>query len=146
MQKEKKYKDARLNFAVDELTQYRELQRRIKQMKDRREEYQEQYTALKAITYDAIRVDGGEYINKIEKVAIKWCDLNSEIAQLQTDAEHQMIPIQIRLNALSAQHMEVLMLYYIECKSLAEVANRMGYSFEGIKRLKLKALKKYAFV
>lgn len=144
MQKEKRYKDARLNFAVDELTQYRELQRRIEFFKKRRKNYEEEYTALKAVAYDGIRVDGGEYRNKVESVAIKWEDLNAEIAQMQLDSEHQFIYIQVKLNALTALHREVLWSYYIECRSLIDVARNMGYSFEGIKRLKLKALKKYA--
>lgn len=144
MQKEKKYKDARLNFAVDELTQYRELQRRIEFFKKRRKDYEEQYTALKAVAYDGIRVDGGEYRNMIEEVAIKWEDLNSEIAQMQLDSEHQFICIQVRLNSLNAIHREVLWAYYIECKALIDIAKEMGYSFEGIRKLKLKALKKYA--
>ena len=93
MQKEKRYKDARLNFAVDELTQYRELQRRIEFFKKKRKDYEEQYTALKSVVYDEIRVDGGEYRNKVENVAIKWEDLNSEIAQMQLDSEHQFIYI-----------------------------------------------------
>lgn len=144
MQKEKRYKDARLNFAVDELTQYRELQRRIEFFKKRRKDYEEEYTALKAVAYDGIRVDGGEYRNKVESVAIKWEDLNAEIAQMQLDSEHQFIYIQVKLNALTALYREVLWSYYIECKALIDVARNMGYSFEGIKRLKLKALKKYA--
>lgn len=144
MQKEKKYKDARLNFAVDELTQYRELQRRIEFFKKRRKDYEEQYTALKAVAYDGIRVDGGEYRNKVECVAIKWEDLNAEIAQMQLDSEHQFIYIQVKLNTLTALHREVLWSYYVECKALLDVAREMGYSFEGIRKLKLKALKKYA--
>lgn len=144
MQKEKRYKDARLNFAVDELTQYRELQRRIEFFKKKRKDYKEQYTALKSVVYDEIRVDGGEYRNKVENVAIKWEDLNSEIAQMQLDSEHQFIYIQVKLNALTALHREVLWSYYVECKALIDVAREMGYSFEGIRKLKLKALKKYA--
>lgn len=144
MQKEKRYKDARLNFAVDELTQYRELQRRIEFFKKKRKDYEEQYTALKSVVYDEIRVDGGEYRNKVENVAIKWEDLNSEIAQMQLDSEHQFIYIQVKLNALTALHREVLWSYYVECKALIDVAREMGYSFEGIRKLKLKALKKYA--
>ena len=144
MHKEKRYKDARLNFAVDELTQYRELQRRIEFFKKRRKDYEEEYSALKAVVYDGIRVDGGEYRNKVESVAIKWEDLNAEISQMQLDSEHQFIYIQVKLNALTALHREVLWSYYVECKALIDVARNMGYSFEGIKRLKLKALKKYA--
>lgn len=144
MQKTRKYKDARLNMAVDELNNYRELQSRIEFFKKRRKDYEEQYTALKAVVYDSIRVTGGEYRNKVENVAIKWEDLNAEIMRMQLDAEHQLMLIQVNLDHLSALHREVLWSYYIECKALIDVAREMGYSFEGIKRLKLNALKKYS--
>lgn len=145
MQKEKRYKDERLNAAVDELKNYRELKQRIEFYKERRKTYEEQYTALKATAYDNIRVGGGEYQNKVEKIAIKWEDLNTEIAKLEYDAECQMLYIESKLNPLSALHREVLRSYYVECKALIDVAREMDYSFEGVKRLKLKALKKYAY-
>lgn len=145
MQKTQKYKDLKLNIAVDELNQYRELQSRIKYLKSKRLEYEQRYTEIKAIAYDGIRVAGGEYRNKIEEVAIHWEDLNAEINRMQVEAEHQMLYIQVRLNALTTLQMRVLQLYYIECKSLIDVAREMYYSVEGIRKLKFKALKKYAY-
>lgn len=145
MHKQKRYNDSRLNIAVDELNQYRDLQSRIRYLKAKRLEYEQQYSELKAIAYDGIRVAGGEYRNKIEEVAIRWEDLNAEIERMQVDAEHQMLYIQVRLNSLTSLQMRVLQLYYIECKSLIDVAREMYYSFAGIKRLKYSALKKYAY-
>lgn len=145
MQKTQKYKDAKLNIAVDELNQYRDLQSRIRYLTAKRLEYEQRYSELKAIAYDGIRVAGGEYQNKIEEVAIHWEDLNAEINRMQVEAEQQMLYIQVRLNALTVLQMRVLQLYYIECKPLIEVAREMGYSFEGAKRLKFSALKKYAY-
>lgn len=145
MQKTQRYKDWKLNNAVDELNQYRELQSRIKYLKSKRLEYEQRYTEIKAIAYDGIRVAGGEYRNKIEEVAIHWEDLNAEINRMQVEAEHQMLYIQVRLNALTTLQMRVLQLYYIECKPLIDVAREMYYSVEGIRKLKFKALKKYAY-
>lgn len=145
MQKARRYNDARLNVAADELNQYRELQRRLRYLQGKRQEYEQSYSELKAIAYDGIRVSGGEYRSKVEDVAIRWEDLNAEIMRMQVEAEHQMLYIQVRLNALTTLQTRVLQLYYIECKPLIEVAREMNYSFEGVKRLKFKALKKYAY-
>lgn len=145
MQKTQRYKDAKLNIAVDELNQYRDLQSRIRYLTAKRLEYEQRYSELKAIAYDGIRVAGGEYQNKIEEVAIHWEDLNAEINRMQVEAEQQMLYIQVRLNALTTLQMRVLQLYYIECKPLIEVAREMYYSVEGIRKLKFKALEKYAY-
>ncbi len=144
MQKSKRYKDERLNFAVDELTTYRELQRRIAFLKKRRQDYEDQYSALKSVIYDDIKVEGGNWHNSVEDIAVRKAMLDAEIAKLQKDAEHSMYIIDVRLQKLSALHREVLWLYYIEFKSIMDVAREMGYSFEGIRTLKSKALKNYA--
>lgn len=145
MQKARKYSDVKLNIAVDELNQYRELQRRLKYLQNKRLEYEQSYSELKAVAYDGIRVAGGEYRNKIEEVAIRWEDLNAEINRMQVEAEYQMLYIQVKLNSLTVLQIRVLQLYYIECKPLIEVAREMGYSVEGIRKLKYKAIKKYAY-
>ncbi len=145
MQKARRYKDEKLNIAVDELNKYRELQSRLRYLNKKKEEYEQRYSEIKAVAYDGLRVSGGEYRNKIEEVAIDWEDLNAEIKRMQADAEHQMLYIQIRLNALTSSQTRVLRLYYVECKSLIEVAKEMYYSIDGIRKLKFKALKRYAY-
>lgn len=144
MQKEKRYKDERLNAAVDELNNYRELQRKLRFLRAKKLDYEQRYPEIKSCAYDKLKVDGGEFFNNVEDIAIRWEDLNSEIERMQLDAEHQMLYIQVKLNALTTLQTRVLQLYYVECNSLIEVAREMYYSIDGIRRLKFKALERYA--
>lgn len=100
MQKARRYKDAKLNLAVEELNKYRELKSRLRYLNNKKEEFEQQYSEIKAVTYDGIKVAGGEYRNRIEDVAIRREDLNLEINRMQVEAERQMLYIQVRLNAL----------------------------------------------
>mgnify|MGYP002072652635 CR=1 FL=1 len=145
MQKARRYKDAKLNLAVEELNKYRELKSRLRYLNNKKEEFEQQYSEIKAVTYDGIKVAGGEYRNRIEDVAIRREDLNLEINRMQVEAERQMLYIQVRLNALTSLHTKVLQLYYVECKSLLDVAREMYYSVDGVRKLKFKALKSYAY-
>ena len=111
MQKARRYKDAKLNLAVEELNKYRELKSRLRYLNNKKEEFEQQYSEIKAVTYDGIKAAGGEYRNRIEDVAIRREDLNLEINRMQVEAERQMLYIQVRLNALTSLHTKVLQLY-----------------------------------
>lgn len=144
MQKEKKYKDARLNIAAEELGGFRERQRRIAFLKEKLTEYEATYVEIKAIAYDIERIQGGERKDRLVEMACKWADLIHEVKLLKEQNERELWYIRDKLNNLTVLKTRVLELYYLECYPLIDIAREMGYSFDGIKKLKFNALKKYA--
>lgn len=145
MRRERKYSDARLNVAVEELDKYRERQYRIEILTEKLREYEETYAETKALVYDTDRVQGGEYRDKLAELACKWADLDVEVRKLKADNERELWCVKERLNRLTSTKARVLELYYIKGYPLMKVAQIMNYSYYGIKDLKFSALKNYAY-
>lgn len=145
MQRTRRYSDPKLNAAVEELSAYRDRQRRIEELTEKLREYEEAYAEIKAIAYDVERVDGGERRDKAAETACKWADLDVEIRQLKADNERELWYVKERLSRLTSTKARVLELYYIKGFSLLRVAQIMDYSYYGIKDLKFSALKNYAY-
>lgn len=145
MQRTRKYSDAKLNVAVEELSGYRERQRRIEELTEKLREYEETYAEIKAIAYDIERVAGGERRDKAVETACKWADLDVEIKRLKAENERELWYVKERLSRLTTTKARVLELYYIKGFSLIRVAQIMDYSYDGIKDLKSTALKSYAY-
>lgn len=144
MNKQKKYKNPKINIAVKELNEYRTRQREIDMLKSKQAEYQERFCEIKTLHYDQVRVQGGEYKNKIEQVALEWADLDVEIQTKQQENERLLWFVKGKLDSLDYTKSRCLELYYIKVYSLDKVAEIMCYSFEGIKKVKNRALLEYA--
>ena len=145
VQRERRYKDDRLNAAAEELRSYRQKQFEIRRMKAKSEELRDRYS-VGATAYDGIRVQGGARHDKLVKIAVEWADLQNEILERTREAEHFLWEIESRLRALRSNQRQVLELYYIKGYSVVKIADMLGYSDEGIKTIKYQALKAYAYV
>lgn len=146
MQRTRKYNDPKLNTAIEELSGYRERERRIAELTEKLREYEETYAEIKAIAYDISRVQGGQRKDKLVEIACKWADLDVEIKRLKADNERELWYVKEKLSRLTTKNAKVLELYYIKGYSLLQIARILNYSYYGIKDIKESALKSYAIL
>lgn len=144
VQRERRYKDDKLNAAAEELWSYRQKQFEIRRLKAKSEELRDRYS-VGATAYDGIRVQGGARHDKLVKIAVEWADLQGEIIARTAEAEHALWEIESRLRTLRSNQRQVLELYYIKGYSVIKIADMMNYSENGIRRLKFNGLKSYAY-
>lgn len=144
IQRERRYKDDKLNAAADELWSYRQRQFEIKRLQAKSEELRDRYS-VGAIAYDGIRVQGGARHDKLVKIAVEWADLQNEILERTREAEHFLWEIESKLQTLRYSQRHVLELYYIKGYSVIKIAEMLNYSENGIRRLKFNGLKSYAY-
>ena len=144
VQRERRYKDDKLNAAADELWSYRQRQFEIKRLQAKSEELRDRYS-VGATAYDGIRVQGGARKDKLVQIAVEWADLENEIVKRTTEAQHALWEIEARLRTLRYNQRQVLELYYIKGYSVIKIADMLGYSDEGIKTIKYQGLKAYAY-
>ena len=144
VQRERRYKDDRLNAAAEELWSYRQRQFEIRRLKAKSEELRDRYS-VGATAYDGIRVQGGVRHDKLVRIAVEWADLQNEILERTREAEHSLWEIESRLRTLRNNQRQVLELYYIKGYSVIKIAEMLNYSENGIRRLKFNGLKSYAY-
>lgn len=144
VQRERRYKDDRLNAAADELWSYRQKQFEIKRLQAKSEELRDRYS-VGAIAYDGIRVQGGARKDKLVQIAVEWADLQGEIIARTTEAEHALWEIESRLRTLRYNQRQVLELYYIKGYSVVKVAQMMHYSEKWVRITKFEGLSAYAY-
>lgn len=144
IQRERQYKDPRLNAAADELWSYRQRQFEIRKLQVRAEELRDRYS-IGATAYDGVRVQGGSKKDQLVEIAVAWADLENEIVKRTTEAQHALWEIEARLRTLRYNQRQVLELYYIKGYSVVKIADMLNYSENGIRRLKFNGLKSYAY-
>lgn len=144
IQRERQYKDPRLNAAAEELWSYRQKQFEIRRLKAKSEELRDRYS-VGATTYDGIRVQGGARQDKLVKIAVEWADLQNEILERTREAEHFLWEIESRLRTLRYSQRQVLELYYIKGYSVIKIAEMLNYSEIGVRKIKHNGLKSYAY-
>lgn len=144
MQRERHYKDDRLNAAADELWSYRQKQFEIKRLHAKSEELRDRYS-VGATAYDGIRVQGGARKDKLVQIAVEWADLQNEILERTREAEHFLWEIESRLRTLRYSQRQVLELYYINGYSVIKIAEMLNYSEIGVRKIKHNGLKSYAY-
>ena len=143
MQKQRKYNDKELNSAVSELQSYRELKHIIANLKMKREEYRERYTALQGIDYSGVRVSGGLRKDKVVETAIAWADLDLLVKNKEVECERLFWEITAKLEQLQPNERKVLELYYIKGYNIDKVASIMCYCTRQVRRIKADGLIKY---
>lgn len=143
-QRERHYKDPKLNAAADELWSYRQKQFEIRRLKAKSEELRDRYS-VGATAYDGIRVQGGVRHDKLVKIAVEWADLQNEILERTREAEHFLWEIESKLQTLRYSQRQVLELYYIKGYSVIKIAEMMNYSEIGVRKIKHNGLKSYAY-
>lgn len=143
-QRERHYKDPKLNAAAEELWSYRQKQFEIRRLKAKSEELRDRYS-VGATAYDGIRVQGGARHDKLVKIAVEWADLQNEILERTREAEHSLWEIESRLRTLRNNQRQVLELYYIKGYSVIKIAEMMNYSEIGVRKIKHNGLKSYAY-
>ena len=144
IQRERQYKDPRLNAAAEELWSYRQKQFEIRRLKAKSEELRDRYS-VGATTYDGIRVQGGARHDKLVRIAVEWADLQNEILERTREAEHFLWEIESRLRTLRYSQRQVLELYYIKGYSVIKIAEMLNYSEIGVRKIKHNGLKSYAY-
>lgn len=143
IQRERHYKDPKLNAAAEELWSYRQKQFEIRRLKAKSEELRDRYS-VGATTYDGIRVQGGARKDKLVQIAVEWADLQGEIIARTAEAEHALWEIESRLRTLRYSQRQVLELYYIKGYSVIKIAEMLNYSEIGVRKIKHNGLKSYA--
>lgn len=144
MQRIRKSSNEAVQKAIDELDGYRARVAQIARLKDKREELQNNYTALRTIDYGKLRVQGGAPKDYMVETAVEWADCDMEIDRLIAENEKQLLTIERKLRKLSSIEQTVLFKYYIEYRSLVEIQLLTKYSDAGVRKVKHQALLKYA--
>lgn len=144
MQRERHYKDDKLNAAADELWSYRERQFAIRRLQCRSKELEDRYE-VGSSAYDGVRVKGGVQKDKLVEIALAWADLQAEIARKVREAEHELWEIETRLKQLTSPQRQVLELYYIKGYSVVKIAQMMNYSEQWVRLTKHNGLNAYAY-
>lgn len=144
IQRERRYKDPRLNAAAEELWSYRERQFAIRRLQSQSKELEDRYE-VGASAYDGVRVKGGVQKDKLVEIALAWADLQAEIARKVREAEHELWEIEARLKSLKSPQRQVLELYYIKGYSVVKIAQMMNYSDRWVKAVKYEGLATYAY-
>lgn len=130
--------------AENELNGYRARVAQIMRLKDRRREIETNYAAIRCIDYSKLRVQGGAPFNAMVETAVQWADLEKKIDDLIHQNEQELLMIEYKLGKLTEREQTVLFKYYIEARTLLQIAAAMNYSIDGIKKIKHHALLKYA--
>lgn len=144
-QREEKYISQPLNFAVRELVEFRALEREIKYLTQKLEEYRARYDAgVHGTDYTGIRVQGGVPKDTLVEIAILWADLSVSVERKKAEAEKQRIYLLERLKALSPCRRRVLELYYLQDTKISDIAMIMNYSERQVIRIKKEALWEFA--
>lgn len=144
MQRERHYKDDKLNAAADELWSYRERQFAIRRLQSQSKELEDRYE-VGSSAYDGVRVKGGVQKDKLVEIALAWADLQAEIARKVREAEHELWEIEARLKCLTSPQRQVLELYYIKGYSVVKIAQMMNYSEQWVRLTKYNGLNAYAY-
>ena len=144
MQRERHYKDDKLNAAADELWSYRERQFAIRRLQAKSRELEDRYE-VGAVAYEKVQVQGGVQKEKLVEIAVEWADLQAEIARRVREAEHTLWEIECRLERVKTTQRQVLELYYIKGYSVVKIARIMNYSERWVKSMKYEGLVLYAY-
>lgn len=144
IQRERHYKDPKLNAAADELWSYRERQFAIRRLQAKSRELEDRYE-VGAVAYEKVQVQGGVQKEKLVEIAVEWADLQAEIARRVREAEHTLWEIECRLERVKTTQRQVLELYYIKGYSVVKIARIMNYSERWVKSMKYEGLVLYAY-
>lgn len=145
-QRQRKYEDPRINSAAEELNRYRALQRDIGFLEHKVEEWREKCISIRVARLDSLRVKGGERIDSVADMVVKWAQLHDEAEQKKLEASHELWTIEVKLRKMTLMQSEVIRLYYIKGFSVEEIANILGYGERQIIRFKREAIEKYAYL
>ena len=130
--------------AIEELSEYRKAKGRLKYI-------QEQIGTLRAKMVlgshsDNLGVQGGNtskddmLVNLLQKID----DLEKRYTDGELECMQTACRIESEINKLKYPQCEVLRKYYCENKSIDRIALDMNYSYDGIKRIKQRAVRQYA--
>ena len=144
MQRIRKSKDMQVQLAMDELDRYRARVARIMRLKERKTELEINYTAVRGIDYSKVCVQGGMPKDYLVETAIKWADIDKELDELILQNQRELNLIEYKLSLLKTIEQTVLFKYFIEGRSVMEIATLLQYSEQGVRKIKTNALKKYA--
>jgi len=133
-----------VQLAIDELDRYRARVARIMRLKERKTELEINYTAVRGIDYSKVCVQGGMPKDYLVETAIKWADIDKELDELILQNQRELNLIEYKLSLLKTIEQTVLFKYFIEGRSVMEIATLLQYSEQGVRKIKTNALKKYA--
>ena len=143
-QRKEQYKDKNIERAAQELDGYRSRQQQILRLKERKLNLEAEMCGIKAMRYDDIKVQGGPARDDILEKVYRWAKIDDEIYKLVIKNEHETYIIEEKIRRLKYDENQVIVYYYLNGKNITDTANAMNMSFEGIKKLKKRALRAYA--
>ncbi|GEM_PF-2370376 len=144
MQRIRRSTNMQVQLAIDELDRYRARVARIMRLKERKTELEINYTAVRGIDYSKVCVQGGMPKDYLVETAIKWADIDKELDELILQNQRELNLIEYKLSLLKTIEQTVLFKYFIEGRSVMEIATLLQYSEQGVRKIKTNALKKYA--
>lgn len=144
MQRIRRSTNMQVQLAIDELDRYRARVARIMRLKERKTELEINYTAVRGIDYSKVCVQGGLPKDYLVETAIKWADIDKELDELILQNQRELNLIEYKLSLLKTIEQTVLFKYFIEGRSVMEIATLLQYSEQGVRKIKTNALKKYA--
>lgn len=129
--------------AIRELSSYNIAKRKIRELKDQREELIEELSSVRAIDYSKVVVQGGQFNDGMTDIITALSSITNRIAEEITKNEERLSMINDRLEQLDLYRGQVLHYYFIEMVDVQQIALRLSWSERTIKRYKYEGLRDY---
>ena len=142
--KPEKYKDKYIEMAVSELEGYRARSLQIMRLRERKLQIENDIYCVKAVDYSKAPVQGGTFKDMVVHTALKWAEIDDKLFKAIAESEKEMFLIEERIKHLRFEEQQVISLFYIGGKNIDATARAMNMSYEGVKKLKRRALQHYS--
>lgn len=137
----KNYENTYIRFAVAELKSYRELISAIAVLSKKKRLIEDRIHDISAVDYESLRVSGNPpHPDTVED----YMDIQNKICKLEANKDSLKITIEIKLGMLDEEERQILQMYYIDRKSIYDIANLLNYSERWVIGRKRKALDHYS--
>ena len=145
-QKHKQYKDKRIEEAIKELDGYRIRKKQIQRLKAEIAELEDELYSIKAVDYSKDKVQGGKFKDMVVEKTVEWAMLEERLRTLVCESEQELFIIENKLKRLTFNEQQVIVYYYINCKTVDAIALLMNFSEKCVRNTKKRALLHYAGV
>ena len=104
-------------------------------------------TAIKSATSDDIKIQSGSPKNKLEESCIAIADSEQELKDLISEFLKAQKKIISEIEQLdNTNEYTVLIMRYVECKSMRDIAENLNYSVKNIERIHTNAIEHFTLM
>ncbi len=122
--------NCRIEFKVNELKNLREIA-----------------LVVKSATTDDMKVQSGSPQNKMENICIEIVDKENELKELINHMINKKDQLVSEIEQLeNINEYKVLIMRYVECRRMRDIADTLNYSVKNIERIRTKAIENFTLM